>query len=64
LLDLMKAKVNGAPYDQEAYNRRVQSAVAEVVRKQIESGVDVVTDGEQDKAPAEGARLAATQLWR
>jgi len=49
LLDLMRARVSGAPYDQEAYSRRVQSAVAEVVRKQIESGVDVVTDGEQGK---------------
>jgi 5-methyltetrahydropteroyltriglutamate--homocysteine methyltransferase len=45
----MRARVSGAPYDQEAYSRRVQSAVAEVVRKQIESGVDVVTDGEQGK---------------
>ena len=29
--------------------QRVQSAVAEVVRKQAESGIDIVTDGEQGK---------------
>jgi methionine synthase II (cobalamin-independent) len=49
LLDLMKAKVNGAPYDKNAYASRVQSAVAEIVRKQVENGIDVVTDGEQGK---------------
>ena len=49
LLDLMKAKVNGQPYDHNAYARRVQSAVAESVRKQVESGIDIVTDGEQSK---------------
>ena len=49
LLDLMKAKANGEPYDENAYARRVQTAVAEVVRKQGECGIDVVTDGEQGK---------------
>jgi 5-methyltetrahydropteroyltriglutamate--homocysteine methyltransferase len=49
LLDMMKAKVNGDPYDETAYPQRVQAAVAEVVRKQGECGIDVVTDGEQGK---------------
>ena len=49
LLDLMKAKVNGQPYDHNAYARRVQGAVAEIVRKQVETGIDIVTDGEQSK---------------
>ena len=49
LLDLMKAKVNGAPYDHETYTRRVRSAVAETVRRQVESGIDIPTDGEQGK---------------
>ena len=49
LLDLMKAKVQGEPYDPETYARRVQSAVAEIVRKQVESGIDIPTDGEQGK---------------
>ena len=33
LLDLMKAKVNGQPYDAGAYDQRVRKAVADVVRK-------------------------------
>jgi 5-methyltetrahydropteroyltriglutamate--homocysteine methyltransferase len=49
LLDLMKAKVNGQPYDDNAFTQRVKSAVAEVVRQQAESGIDIVTDGEQGK---------------
>ncbi|MGH8071686.1 MAG: cobalamin-independent methionine synthase II family protein [Candidatus Entotheonellia bacterium] len=50
LIDLMKAKETGQPYDHEALARRVRSAVAEVVRRQAEAGVDIVTDGEQGKA--------------
>ena len=49
LLDLMKAKVSGEPYDQKAYDARVRDAVAGVVRKQVETGIDVPTDGEQGK---------------
>ena len=49
LLDMMKAKVDGQPYDPDAYAKRVRSAVAESVRQQVESGIDVPTDGEQGK---------------
>jgi 5-methyltetrahydropteroyltriglutamate--homocysteine methyltransferase len=49
LLEMMHAKERGLTYDQEAYTRRVRSAVAEVVRKQVETGVDIVCDGEQGK---------------
>jgi 5-methyltetrahydropteroyltriglutamate--homocysteine methyltransferase len=50
LLDLMKAKVRGEPCDPEAYARLVQRAVAETVRQQVESGIDIPTDGEQGKS--------------
>jgi 5-methyltetrahydropteroyltriglutamate--homocysteine methyltransferase len=49
LLDLMKAKIIGQPYDTEAYAARVRSAVGESVRQQIECGIDIPTDGEQSK---------------
>ncbi len=49
LLDMLKAKVSGEPCDYDAYARRVRSAVAEIVRKQVESGIDIPTDGEQGK---------------
>jgi 5-methyltetrahydropteroyltriglutamate--homocysteine methyltransferase len=50
LLEMMDARLLGKAYDHDRYAKRVRSAVAEVVRKQIECGVDVVTDGEQSKA--------------
>jgi 5-methyltetrahydropteroyltriglutamate--homocysteine methyltransferase len=49
LLDLMKAKVAGLAYDKVAYDKRVKSAVAECVRKQVQTGIDFVSDGEQSK---------------
>ncbi|HEY7067611.1 MAG TPA: cobalamin-independent methionine synthase II family protein [Chloroflexota bacterium] len=49
LLDLMKARASGAPYDADAYASRLRAAVADSVRQQVLSGVDVVADGEQGK---------------
>ncbi len=49
LLELMRARTSGQPYDRMAYATRVQSAVDDVVRKQVESGIDVPSDGEQSK---------------
>src|SRR5262245_65065064 len=39
----------GALPDATAFERRVRDAVAEVVRKQVAAGVDIVNDGEQGK---------------
>jgi 5-methyltetrahydropteroyltriglutamate--homocysteine methyltransferase len=49
LLAMMQAKESGQPYDHEAFAQRVRGAVAEVVHRQAEAGVDIVTDGEQGK---------------
>ena len=49
LLDLMKAKINSESYDAGIYVARVRSAVANIVRQQVDNGIDVVTDGEQGK---------------
>jgi 5-methyltetrahydropteroyltriglutamate--homocysteine methyltransferase len=49
VLDLMKAKLNGQPYDQKLYAATIAAAVAESVRKQVECGIDIVTDGEISK---------------
>jgi 5-methyltetrahydropteroyltriglutamate--homocysteine methyltransferase len=45
----MKARINGEPWDQGAYAKRVADAVFEVVHEQAENGIDVLTDGEQGK---------------
>ena len=49
LLDIMKEKENDRPYDAAAYAKAVKDAVADRVAKQVENGVDVVTDGEMSK---------------
>ncbi len=49
LLDLMKARLAGGAVDARAYDARVKRAVAECVAKQVECGIDVVSDGEQSK---------------
>src|SRR5439155_10632168 len=40
LLEIMDAKLYGKPYDRDAYVKRVRTAVADVVRKQVECGID------------------------
>ena len=49
LLDMMKARLSGEPYDRAAYDERVRRAVAESVKRQAECGIDIVSDGEQSK---------------
>ncbi len=49
LLEMMQAKESGQPYDQQAYTTRLRSAVAEIVRKQAEVGLDIIDDGEFGK---------------
>ena len=50
LIPILRLKDRGQPYDRESYARLVREAVAEVVRRQTEAGIDIVTDGEQGKA--------------
>ena len=49
LVRMMFARQEGVPVDETALERRSRAAVAEVVRKQAEAGVDVVSDGEMSK---------------
>ena len=49
LLDLMKEKAQGRPYDADELARQVRVAVADAVRMQAGCGIDVVTDGEMGK---------------
>jgi 5-methyltetrahydropteroyltriglutamate--homocysteine methyltransferase len=43
------ARASGQPYDREALAKRLKSAVAEVVRRQADCGLDSVNDGELSK---------------
>ncbi len=49
LLDQMKAKSSGGSVDPAAYAATLKGAVAEMVHKQAECGIDIVSDGEMSK---------------
>jgi 5-methyltetrahydropteroyltriglutamate--homocysteine methyltransferase len=49
LLAMIQAKEEGGAYDRAAFASRVASAVAEVVRRQAESGIDIMADGEMGR---------------
>ena len=49
ILDMLKAHFSGGAFDQKAFEAVLRQAVADVVRKQVECGIDIVTDGEFSK---------------
>ena len=49
LTAMLEALDGGGAFDQAAFEARVYRAVVEIVRRQVEVGVDVVNDGEQGK---------------
>jgi 5-methyltetrahydropteroyltriglutamate--homocysteine methyltransferase len=64
LLAMILAKELGAAFDAAAYARRVESAVSEVVRRQVECGIDIVADGEMGRfgfIPYVNERLAGLE---
>ena len=49
LSTLLETLDAGTPMDAAAFETRVRQAVADIVRTQVEAGVDIVSDGEQGK---------------
>jgi 5-methyltetrahydropteroyltriglutamate--homocysteine methyltransferase len=49
LLDLLKAKYTGQPYQEAELSAVLTRSVAECVGKQVASGIEIVTDGEYSK---------------
>jgi 5-methyltetrahydropteroyltriglutamate--homocysteine methyltransferase len=49
LLDLLKAKYGRQPYNEAELNSVLTQAVVDCVRKQVECGIEIVTDGEYSK---------------
>src|SRR5580658_10138881 len=50
LQEFLRAKQAGKPFDPTAYAKCLQDSVAEVVHKQADVGVDIVSDGEFGKS--------------
>jgi 5-methyltetrahydropteroyltriglutamate--homocysteine methyltransferase len=49
LLDLLKAKYAGQPFDEGRLDSVLAQAVADCVRRQVDCGIEIVTDGEYSK---------------
>lgn len=49
VVDFIFARENEKPFDQNAFDKTMTKAVSETVRKQVEAGVDIVSDGETSK---------------
>ncbi|MCF6443853.1 cobalamin-independent methionine synthase II family protein [Nereida sp. MMG025] len=49
VVDFIFARENGEAYDSAAFDACMRSAAAETVRKQVEAGIDIVSDGETSK---------------
>ena len=50
LREMVVAKEEGKPYDEGNLAAGIKSAVQELVQKQIDTGIDLVNDGEQSKS--------------
>jgi 5-methyltetrahydropteroyltriglutamate--homocysteine methyltransferase len=61
LQDFLRLKQGGKPYDDEAYQACLTRSVAEVVKRQAEAGIDVMSDGEFGKSIS-WAQYALTRL--
>jgi 5-methyltetrahydropteroyltriglutamate--homocysteine methyltransferase len=49
VLDLMKARIEGQPFDPKAFEEAIIRGCDDLVRKQVESGIDFISDGEVSK---------------
>src|SRR6185436_19061601 len=49
MLEMMRSKEAGGAFDEKAFEEKLTKHVAEIVRRQVECGIDVVNDGECGK---------------
>ena len=49
VVDHLFARERGEPLSEEAFDATMREAVDEAVRRQVQSGIDIVSDGEMSK---------------
>jgi 5-methyltetrahydropteroyltriglutamate--homocysteine methyltransferase len=49
MLEMMRAKEAGGAFDQKVFDEKLTKHVADIVRRQVDCGIDVVNDGECGK---------------
>lgn len=54
VIELMRLKESGQPYDDAELQRRVRSAIVDAVKHEAECGIDIPSDGEYSKSSFSG----------
>jgi 5-methyltetrahydropteroyltriglutamate--homocysteine methyltransferase len=49
VLALLEKRENRQPYDRGEFDRTIRQAVADIVKRQVDTGLDIVSDGETSK---------------
>lgn len=49
LVEFLNDKEAGKSYDEAAFDQRIRRAIADIVKRQIDCGIDIVNDGEHSK---------------
>ena len=49
VVDFIFAREKEKPYEQAAFDAAMKQAVSETVKRQVEAGIDIVSDGETSK---------------
>lgn len=66
IIDAMRARINKEPFDRDGFADDLRKGVLEVVRRQAEVGIDIVSDGEFGKsgfAAYINERLGGIERW-
>ena len=50
LLDLVRARQGGKPVDQGTFDHTLKDSVGDVVKRQVQAGIDIPNDGEFGKS--------------
>ena len=65
VVDFIFARENEQPFDQAEFDTCMTAAVSETVRKQVEAGIDIVSDGETSKISVRDLRKRSLhRIWR
>ena len=54
VVEALRPKEAGQPYDKQELESRIKNAVAAVVKRQVETGIDIPSDGEFSKSSFSG----------
>ena len=64
LLAFLAAGERGESYDEAAYAETLRAAVQDVVKRQLDAGIDIVDDGEMARRAGSPICTSGSAAWR